>query len=265
MGDVVEIERKRHEEADVTLRIVEKTGKYAFHAVEILSEGRGGKEDWHRIGSTSNSLEEARADERSYVAHLIERKSLPRRDVGAGIRTPWGVSDSAVEYGPGVVVHSTPSHGGFKLDRANNAKVHAALRSAGGWYEEDSEWAVVAHTFPALFTERERAGARRTLVNWRPHDFMAATGETIRIEESRALREEAFKEASKDSLVVISALRRDDGRVDVTATLGGERKPGTERRNFVLEPGVYDQGEFGFVIDLALHEEIEPESSGPRM
>src|SRR3546814_17537571 len=66
-------------------------------------------------------------------------------------------------YANGVVFHSTASHGGIKLDRARNMAMPGVLRVAGGWYEEDCEWAKVAIGFPDLFTDYERCHADRTL------------------------------------------------------------------------------------------------------
>ena len=36
------------------------------------------------------------------------------------------------------------------------------LRAAGGWYEEDECWAIVAIAFPELFTTLERLHAEQT-------------------------------------------------------------------------------------------------------
>lgn len=63
-------------------------------------------------------------------------------------RTPWGRSDYAKEYAPGIVWYGTPSHGGFKLDRERNAAVPDYMRREGGWYEEDCDWAIVATVHP---------------------------------------------------------------------------------------------------------------------
>src|SRR3546814_12124586 len=81
-------------------------------------------------------------------------RSLVRRGFRQRLSTPWGLAQSSEIYANGVVFHSTASHGGIKLDRARNMAMHGVLRVAGGWYEEDCEWAKVALGFPDLFTDR---------------------------------------------------------------------------------------------------------------
>lgn len=111
----------------------------------------------------------ALADEAAFRAkvaeqaeHAREKMRLGRRNIGGGANTPWGVSQGGTVYADGVTAHSTAGHGGFKLSADHNRKVHPMLRSAGGWYEEDAAWAIVAITFPHLFTGVERRCAERT-------------------------------------------------------------------------------------------------------
>ncbi len=184
-----------------------------------------------------------------------------------GKSTPWGKADSGTIYGPGVVAYGTSRHGGFKLDAKANSLVHPALRNKGGWYEEDCEWAKVGWTFQALFTTMEVSRARKSLIEWLPHEFMAATGEVLGLADSRKLREEAFAAATVDKWVVISALGRDDGDVTCIATLGGQREqhdgPAVEERTFIVPKAEYGLREFNFVIDEARHREIEVASPSP--
>ena len=46
---------------------------------------------------------------------------------------------------PGAWSVDTAGHGGIKLDAARNRKVPAVARQAGGWYEEDCQWAIAAY------------------------------------------------------------------------------------------------------------------------
>jgi|SRR5215471_9968115 len=74
------------------------------------------------------------------------------------VNTPWGRPDEATEYAEGITFYSTPSHGGFHVDRKLVAKIPAPLRGLSGypdnWYEEDCSWAVVAYVFPEAFLGR---------------------------------------------------------------------------------------------------------------
>jgi hypothetical protein len=69
------------------------------------------------------------------------------------MRTPWGRAQDTQEIAPGVLLVSTAGHGGFKLDRARNAKVPAPCRRRGGFYEEDCE----AHIVLAVHQDVQRA------------------------------------------------------------------------------------------------------------
>lgn len=69
--------------------------------------------------------------------------------------TPWGKSDSKHVYAPGIVFYGTPSHGGVKVNKSQNEKIHPAYRNANGWYEEDCEILKVIFTFPELFLDQD--------------------------------------------------------------------------------------------------------------
>lgn len=87
--------------------------------------------------------------------HQREARALGRRDIASTANTPWGPSQGATVYAEGVVGHSTAGHGGFHLSAERNRSVHSMLRARGGWYEDEG-WAIVAITFPHLFTSYER-------------------------------------------------------------------------------------------------------------
>lgn len=64
------------------------------------------------------------------------------------IPTPWGVSLTAEELLPGVTFVQTPSHGGYHLNAAVNARIPAVVRRADGWYEQDVQGALCARFVP---------------------------------------------------------------------------------------------------------------------
>jgi len=92
------------------------------------------------------------------------------------MQTPWGQSDYSREAGPGVVFHKTPSHGGYKVQPAQNKLINAVWRTDDGWYEEDCAWAVVAFTFPKYFPPKALQQAIDTLKNCCPDQWEAVTG-----------------------------------------------------------------------------------------
>jgi len=77
--------------------------------------------------------------------------------------TPWGLSDDKQIYSEGIVFYETSCHGGFKVNKKQNMKIPEFMRDAGGWYEEDSEWAKVAVSFPEIFPLREFKLAEKIL------------------------------------------------------------------------------------------------------
>lgn len=188
--------------------------------------------------------------------HYQEKRRLGRREIGGSANTPWGVSHGATVYAEGVMAHSTAGHGGFKLSAERNRKVHPMLRSAGGWYEEDAEWAIVAITFPHLFTAFERRCAERTVKDSWPRAWEMISGTILVTGESREKDRLAFETEHADDWVVVSAItsEREKGFVECVATPGGKRGAGTEERRFLVPAREYDVGRFGFVIDPGRHE-----------
>ena len=69
--------------------------------------------------------------------------------------TPWGAAQHAERYIRGITWYSTAAHGGFKVCAGLNARIPEYMRDAGGWYEEDCDWSIVATVFPEAFLERE--------------------------------------------------------------------------------------------------------------
>lgn len=187
--------------------------------------------------------------------HEIDRAKLHRTPVCYDGHTPWGPSQSSIRYGDGIVFHSTAGHGGFQLDDATRAKIHPAWGHTGCFFEEDEDWAIVAFTFPELFTAHERKCADTTLRHWRPHGFEAVTGITLASGASRVKDEEQFLRDHADRWIVTAAItsRQRPGFVECVATLG--RTPGTRsERRFLVPADEYRPGSFGFVIDETRHE-----------
>lgn len=82
------------------------------------------------------------------------------------MQTPWGTADVVELIAPGIEWVCTASHGGYRLSPDRNRQVPTAFRALSfaergqqGWYEEDSDWCMVALTFPDLFSAEELACA----------------------------------------------------------------------------------------------------------
>ena len=198
-------------------------------------------EEWKRddfYGHSGELADEAafRARVLENAEHQRERRMLGRVEEHSRAHTPWGASQGATVYAEGVTSHSTAGHGGIKLSAARNRKVHPMLRSKGGWYEEDAEWAIIAITFPHLFTAFERRCAERTVKDSWPDAWEAIFGTILMPGESREKDRRAFEAAHANDWVVASAItsKHEPGFVEVVATLGGKREPGTEERRFLV-------------------------------
>ncbi|MBZ9673096.1 hypothetical protein LB543_22190 [Mesorhizobium sp. ESP7-2] len=187
--------------------------------------------------------------------HHRQMLVLGCREIAGGANTPWGPSHGATVYAEGVISHSSAGHGGFKLSAEQNREVHPMLRAVGGWYEEDEAWAIVALSFPHLFTSLERRHAERTIKDSWPDAWEAISGTILAPGESRTKDQRTFEAQHATDWVVVSAItsQQHTGFVECVATPGGKRGAGTEDRRFLVPTDEYDIGRFGFVIDPDRH------------
>ena len=187
--------------------------------------------------------------------HQREKQALGRREARIAASTPWGASQGASIYADGVVFYDTPSHGGFHLSTERNAKVPPVLRADGSWYEEDECWAIVAITFPHLFTGFERRCAERTVKDSWPDAWEKIFGTILGPGESRERDRRGFEEAHANDWVVIAAItsNHEPGFVECVATRGGKRGQAVEERRFLVPSTEYRVGQFGFVSDEVRH------------
>jgi uncharacterized protein DUF7007 len=161
-------------------------------------------------------------------------------------RSPWGTVKSTRRYADGIDFVSTAGHGGFKLDRARNALVSPHWRKAGGWYEEDVEWAIVCLTFGGVIGKVDHA--REVAKDYFPDAYQAIYG-PIAVAESRELRLRASREAARGKLHALScwgewAENVPEGMLGVFARVDGrEGAPGVREGYFVLPRAWYDAHE----------------------
>ncbi|AUX79313.1 DUF7007 domain-containing protein [Sinorhizobium fredii] len=187
--------------------------------------------------------------------HCRELHALARQTAGVSCSTPWGPSQGATIYVDGIVSHTTASHGGFELSAARNAAAHPLLRIDDGFYEEDAAWAIVALTFPQLFTRYERKIADRTVRDSWPEAWEAIHDRRLAPGASHEKDGREFQRQHAEDWIVIAALRSDHhaGMTEVIATIGGARDARAEERRFLVRSDDYMAGRFGFVIDETKH------------
>lgn len=94
--------------------------------------------------------------------------------------SPWGAIQDITHVADGISFVSTPSHGGYKLDRKLNAKIPKIFRDCaslpGGWYEEDCAWSIVAITFPEYFPPEALDIAHNSAKRWYPEQYTQLYG-----------------------------------------------------------------------------------------
>lgn len=187
--------------------------------------------------------------------HNRELNALCRRVTRTPRHTPWGMSQSTTVYSEGIESHSTAGHGGFKLSAERNAQVHPLLRSERGWYEEDAAWAIVAITYPELFTCFERRCAERSIKDSWPDAWEAIFATVLGPGESYEKDKRLFHIAHEADWIVIAAITSNHrpGFVECIATIGGSRSHTAEERRFLVPSAEYEVGRFGFVIDPERH------------
>ncbi|MNI26089.1 hypothetical protein D3C73_797720 [compost metagenome] len=195
---------------------------------------------------------------------MTELSGLARIQARMAASTPWGGSQLAMIYAEGIVSHSTSGHGGFHLSSDRNTLGDASVRSAGGWYEEDCEWAIVALTFPDIFTGYERRCAEKIAKDTFPGFWERLRGRQLEPGESRSKDRATFERDHAGDWIVISAITSShhSGMTEVVATRGGRREFTQEERRFLVPDVEYSRrGSFGFVIDLQVHAFYEGPSS----
>lgn len=219
-------------------------------------------------------------------------KPEPRRVVHEGMRTPWGMADSAEIVADGIGHVGTPSHGGMKLDRKRNAMVPAPLRREGGWYEEDCEWAIVEYVFRAellacytlraakiadgtstetFYDKSHKADvvahlerriksllsedAKHTLWNYFPDGWDASFGGTLTGAQSRTRREQIFlREHAKDWLVTSASGRTAWNQCPDGSVLVSARLGGRSIYGHSTVPNICHTPERHFLVPAAEYE-----------
>ncbi len=198
------------------------------------------------------------------AGHKRDLAKLSRVQTLMSASTPWGGSQIAVIYAEGVVSHSTAGHGGFHLSADRNGKVYPLLRKDTPWYEEDCEWAIVALSFPELFTGYERSLAEKTIRNTWPDAWEAIHGAKLAEGESWGKDRRAFDQRHAADYIVTSAIFSDQhpGMTEVVAVNGGSRRADNGECRFLIPSDEYDgRSRFGFVIDPIRHAEYHGPSS----
>ncbi|KEA04350.1 hypothetical protein QOV31_005129 (plasmid) [Agrobacterium fabrum] len=220
--------------------------------------------DFHGREGRLRDEAEFRARVFETARHSHERSALGRIQTRMAASTPWGPSQLATIYAEGIVSHMTAGQRGFHLSAERNACVLPMLRKFSPWYEEDAEWAIVALTFPDLFTSYERKCADETIRNSSPSAWEEIHGRELAPGQSWTKDREAFERKYAGDWIVISAIfsSHHADMTEVVATRGGRRDGRAEEMRFlVLRTEYAARDRFGFVIDPNRHDLYDGPSS----
>lgn len=169
------------------------------------------------------------------------------------MNTPWGQAQTKEQLGFGVIQVTTAGHGGIHVSPTRNVHVHPVWRNKGGWYEEDCAWAIVAVTFPDLFTEEHRIIAHRVAKDWFPDAYERVFAVQLLPAESYQRREDLFYRDNADRFIAVAAWSSDNssrpapipaGMVGVLARRGGTANPGGPTAYFLVREGEYSGSKF---------------------
>ena len=250
-------------------------GKDFGKGLEWIASVLSSPGEWNQFTSYNTDLDIIKNEVELYALHqtqVEEKNRVTEQKWAVGKKGPytiWGQADSKTRYNTGINFYTTPRHGGFKLSDGVNEKMPEYFRNAGGWYEEDCEWAKVCLAFPTFFTNWEIYNAEKSLRSYDHVAWEAHFHRPLEEGESRSKDEVIFKERHKNDYIVISAsmVDRELGedkssprKVKVYATIGGDRE--LEAKQFIVMEKEYAQrSHCGFVIDLKNHQEYQPDQS----
>ncbi len=182
-----------------------------------------------------------------------------------GSNSPWGKVDQIKEITKGIIQVSTPGHGGYKVYAKLNNQIPDYMRNADGWYEEDTEVAIVQIVFPQFFHPEFLNGAKLCVANWYPDAYEKFYRITLNPGESHVKDERDFEKKNENNWVVICAWGGEDipkkipeNMVGCIATKGGKRGnhiQTPEEKNFLVPSEEYEiRNHYGFVIDESKHQ-----------
>jgi len=197
------------------------------------------------------------------------------------IETPWGKPDTIENVADGLLIVSTPSHGGILVSPERLASMpdymHKPLYGeCFACYEEDCEWPMPILVFEAQFRafyareSTEKAEdifytAKTILKNWHPDIYERYYRLALCPGDSFKRDEDIFYATHRDSWLVVAAWGSwkdevPENMVGVRARRGGHRNLDASHDRFFLVPAkTYDTPlSRPFMVDPALHQTIPP-------
>lgn len=187
--------------------------------------------------------------------HQREKRALRRREIRTTANTPWGPSQGATLYAEDVVFHSTAGHGGIHLSATRNRMVHPMLRAEAAGTRKMKAGRSSPSPSRTCSPPSSGAAPERTIKDSWPEAWERIFGTILAPGESREKDRRAFEQRDAGAWIGISAItsNHEKGMIEVVATTGSRRSPGTEERRFLIPSEEYRSGACGFVIDEDRH------------
>lgn len=134
-------------------------------------------------------------------------------------QTPWGYAQHVREIAPGIISHSTASHGGLELNQerwSEFRKVFPAFKpwAGDGWLEEDCDCVLAPLVWPDLFgDEQVFHSVDFALTPLTPGDYMKEPREWLLSPAGAEVlaRHERFKAAVADQWIQCGGMSMDAG------------------------------------------------------
>lgn len=198
-----------------------------------------------------------------YEMALHEKERLALGRVEGQHRLPSGKTILCTIYGDGVIRAGTRPTGSFLLSDERNVEVDEDFRSNNCWYDQDGQ-AIMAFTFPTLFTTYERKMADKVIRDYWPEAWERVNRRVLDVSESREKARREFRREHATDFVTVWAIDSYffEDMVEVIALPGGDLMRDGEERSFLVPKGEYQtRTRWGFVIDEGRHQAYHGPSS----
>jgi hypothetical protein len=145
--------------------------------------------------------------------------------------TPWGRADQSRRLAYGVMLYSTPGHGGIHLSPKRNMEIPEPFRT-NGWYEEDCEASIVYHF---ILNETPNDDDIRCLKDYFWKAWEQHYDVTLSVTESSGKADYMYKRDNENRFVSISALHYDETYVSVVML----RRSDNMMRTYLVPRDIY--------------------------
>lgn len=181
--------------------------------------------------------------------------------------SPWGRANHQDHIDDGIARASIDGYSvysAYKLSKRRNDAIPEEFRQQSGWYEADSQAAILPYTFPESFSEEEVEHSLHTLKNQHWRQYEAMTGEDLSEDESYGKQIELFHEANKNNFVGTGENPRTSSLFPGQILIEAIRSEDGQKGHYLVPKDEYAQAKYGqFVVDPSRHADANvPQEDG---